>query len=108
MIQAEPPTKKLKDLKKDIKNQYWQNAKTYEDIAPHEYFIKQWNEPLFKKICECIKEYGTNEIFKLRNFKKKYRYFYVGEYRYWRGGVVLNRTKVKLIRYTDGVSFQKI
>lgn len=108
MIQAEISTKDHKDLEKGIEDQYWQNAKTYEKIAPHEYFIKEWNEELFARLSDAISKEGKEEFFKLGDTKYKYRYFYFGQYRYWAIEDVLNRALIKKIKYDkDGASHQE-
>lgn len=109
MIQGELSTKDHKDLEKGIKDQYWRNAKTYGKIAPHEYFLQEWNEKLFAALSEIISKEGKEEFFKLGATKYKYRYFYLGQYRYWAIEDVLNRAKVQHIKHDeDGVSHQEI
>ncbi len=101
--------KEFADLKKEIKKQYWQAAKTYVKIAPHEYFIKQWNEKLYALLSKAIAGDGREEFFKLGHTKYKNRYFYFGGHRYWVMDNVLNRTLIKCIKYDkEGVSYQTI
>lgn len=108
MAQTELSTNDHRDLEKGIKDQYWQNAKTYEKIAPHEYFLQEWNEELFAKLGEAISKDGKEEFFKLGNTKYKYRYFYFGQYRYWAIENVLNRAKIQHIKHDkDGASHQE-
>ena len=94
------------ELNKGILEQRWQNAKTYEKIAPHEYFIESWNPKLFSLFLKAIKINGKDEIFSLLKTKKMYRYLYLGKYRYWQDGVVLNRTKIDKIKHKGNISIQ--
>jgi len=100
-------TSELASLNKGIAEQRWQNAKTYEKTAPHEYFIKSWNPKLFSRFLKAIELNGKDEIFSLFGHEKMYRYIYLGKYRYWQDGVVLNRTKADKITHKKGVSEQK-
>lgn len=102
------PKKVEDELLKLVKKQKWTKAKTYEKIAPHEYFIINDNRDLFIKLCECIKKYGKYEIFKLFNSETKNRYLCLGGHRYWHYRVVMNRTKTSSIIHKDGVSIQLI
>ncbi|MCX6818428.1 MAG: hypothetical protein NT129_00310 [Candidatus Aenigmarchaeota archaeon] len=92
----------------EIENQRWQNAKTYEKKAPHEYFVQEWNPALFDFFLKLIEKYGKDEIFQLFQHRKKYRCFYFGEYRYWQDDNVLNRTRTDNLVWQDGVSMPKI
>ena len=96
-VLKKPPLSKseLTSLNKGIAEQRWQNAKTYEKTAPHEYFIKSWNPELFSLFLKAIKINGKDEIFSLFGHEKMYRYIYLGKYRYWQDGVVLNREPIK-------------
>ncbi|OYT62418.1 hypothetical protein B6U67_04490 [Methanosarcinales archaeon ex4484_138] len=85
----------LAHLEKQISEQRWQNAKTYEKIAPHEYFIDKWNPELFAALKDAIHQYGVKEKFQLTKTSRvyTYKYLYLGGYRYWNIGSVLNRAK---------------
>ena len=69
-------TSELTSLNKGIAEQRWQNAKTYEKTAPHEYFIKSWNPQLFSLFLKAIKLNGKDEIFSLFGHEKMYCYIY--------------------------------
>lgn len=84
----------LKDLLKTIKKQKWTNAKSYKDTAPHEYVIFHQNKPLYQTMKHLIRYYGFERTFQLYKYKKKYRYFYIGEYSYWIDGNILNRCRL--------------
>ena len=82
-------------LQNDIDAQPWTWAKTYEGFAPHEYF-KSWdNPPLFRKLLDMIEHEGRDEPFRIFKTVKTYRYYYLGEYKYWRMEGILNRTKTE-------------
>lgn len=91
------------DLLKRVEMQRWTFAKTYERIAPHEYFIIKDNPDLFIKLKECIKKYGKDEVFQLFKSKTKNRYLYLGKYKYWGYRVVMNRTNLDNVKCKDGV-----
>jgi hypothetical protein len=60
----------------------WQNAKTYEDFAPHEYTMRKWNTELNQEciwFCKLIQSAGVKEKF----MGTTYRYLYVDNHRYW-------------------------
>ncbi|MGV8176612.1 MAG: hypothetical protein ACP5NX_02345 [Candidatus Bilamarchaeaceae archaeon] len=98
----------LKELLELIKKQRWQNAKTYEKYAPHEYFVKEWNPELFSLFSDAIRQNGNDEWFILKGNRKQYRYLYIEGYRYWIDDDVLNRTKTEnIVRTKDGASYQK-
>lgn len=102
-----PEKEKIK-LYKLINNQTWRNAKTFEKVAPHSYIVLHDNKKDFNKFCKYIEKYGRDEIFQLFDFKRKYRYLYLGDYRYWRDWIILNRTRVDKIVHKNGVSYQEI
>ena len=81
-------------LETRIGEQRWQNAKTYEKTAPHEYFIDKWNPALFAALRDAINTHGVKEKFQLTKTSRvyTYKYLYLGGYRYWNIGAVLNRT----------------
>ncbi len=109
MARASLSAKELVYLKKEIEKQYWQIAKTYERIAPHEYFIKQWNKKLYAALSKAIAKEGNEEFFKLGTTKYKNKYFYLDRHRYWVMDDVLNRTLIKNIKYDkDGCSYQEL
>jgi len=84
----------LTQLDQQINKQRWQNAKTYEKTAPHEYFIDKWNPKLFIALRDKISTDGIKEKFQLTKTSRvyTYKYLYLGGYRYWNIGAVLNRT----------------
>ncbi len=109
MARAGLLAKDFAELKKEIKKQRWQEAKTYAKTAPHKYFIKQWNKKLFLALSRAIANFGRKEFFKLETNKYKNKYFYLDEYRYWAIDNVLNRTLIKRIKYDkEGVSYQEV
>jgi len=90
----------LKDkarIDKYIESVRWQNAKTYEKTAPHEYTIRWWHMELegeFIWFVNYIRANGVEEWF----YKSQFIYFYYNGYKYWTMGDpmdttwVLNRT----------------
>lgn len=85
----------LSQLEQQIGEQRWKNARTYEKTAPHEYFIDKWNPALFAALRGAINTHGIKEKFQLTASSRThtYKYLYLGGYRYWNIGAVLNRTK---------------
>ena len=81
----------MEELLKRIEKQYWKFAKTYAKTAPHEYMLKEWNPELFKAICNLIDAAGYEEHF----YSVKFRYYNLGEFKYWRCEDILNRCKVE-------------
>ena len=79
------------DLLTRINNQKWKFAKTYAETAPHEYIVDEWNIDLFKEICHLIDTDGYEEIF----YDKSFRYYNIGEYKYWHYDTILNRCKIE-------------
>jgi len=71
----------------------WKEAKTYKKIAPHEYIVQQEQPAAWEKYKKLIDKYGVNEQFTLFGHTKTYKYFYYGDYKYWRMGIIVNRTK---------------
>ena len=88
-----------------VQKQKWTFAKTYANTAPHEYFLEKENEQLFKRLKKHIKQYGKKEWFLFNGKRWEYTYLYLGDYRYWAIGEVMNRTKIKNVGRKDGVSF---
>ena len=80
----------LKDLLTRIKNQKWKFAKTYAKTAPHEYIVDEWNIELFKEICHLIDTEGYEEKF----YDKTFRYYNIGEFKYWHYETILNRCPI--------------
>lgn len=78
-------------LVQDIKAQEWTFAKTYAQSAPHEYFLYHQNPELYKALVKKIEKSGVSERF----FKRNYIYLYLGKYKYWYIGTVMNRTPIK-------------
>ncbi len=72
----------------------WIEAKTWANIAPHEYVLRGQQPQLFEDYRERIEEEGKDEQFTIFGHTKTYRYFYGADYKYWIVGEVLNRTKV--------------
>ncbi len=78
-----------------IKNVRWQNAKTYEKTAPHEYTVRKWRPDLdeeFKWFASFIQEAGVVREF----WNCKYKYLHLDGYRYWTMGdyLLINRCPV--------------
>ena len=74
-----------------IKTVRWQNAKTYEKTAPHEYTVRKWRPDLDDEFCwfvEYIRQNGVVETF----WKNRYTYLYLDGYRYWTMGAPLAKT----------------
>lgn len=78
----------------------WQNAKTFEKFAPHEYTIRKWApelEEMFEAVVVFIREHGYTQKWHGRSFT----YLDVGPYKYWTMGdpvketVVLNREPLR-------------
>ena len=91
------------DLLTKINNQKWKFAKTYAKTAPHEYIVDEWNIELFKEICNLINSDGYEEMF----YDKPFRYYNIGEYKYWYCGNILNRCEIEN-RYGYGLIQVKI
>jgi len=72
----------------------WREAKTYREIAPHKYILKEDYPDLFDKYKSRIEEDGINEKFTLFGHTKIYRYLYSRGYKYWIIENVLNRGKI--------------
>lgn len=69
----------------------WQRAKTYDEIAPHEYTVRKWYPDLndeFNWFVMFIRETGITEKF----WKRPYQYLYLDDYRYWTMGAPLGMT----------------
>ena len=79
-----------KDLLTRIENQHWQFAKTYAKTTPHEYIVDEWNIELFKEICNLIDTDGYEEKF----YDKPFRYYNIGEFKYWCYENILNRCAI--------------
>ena len=80
----------MEELLKEIEKQRWKFAETYAKTAPHEYILKEWNTELFNVICDLIDADGYEENF----YNVKYRYYNIGEFKYWCCEDVLNRCKI--------------
>ena len=70
----------------------WQNAKTYEKTAPHEYTIRKWKPELNDEFIwfeSFLKQTGYVDYF----WGYKNRYVYIDGHRYWGYGdhVLINR-----------------
>ena len=78
------------DLLTRIENQQWKFADTYAETAPHEYILNKWNIELFKEICQLINTDGYEEMF----YGKPFRYYNIGEFKYWHYDTILNRCKI--------------
>lgn len=77
-------------------NQKFRYAKTYDKKAPHEYFLMEWNEELFREIGYFIDEYGED----IPYYSSMVRYGFIGNYRYWHYNTyvhdsIMNRAKNK-------------
>ena len=69
----------------------WQNAKTYEAFAPHEYTVRKWNPDLddeFVNFVELIRSAGYKEKWK----KRWWTYLDVVGHRYWTMGAPIEIT----------------
>ena len=73
----------MEHLRHFIPQGNWHRAKYLSDVAPHEY-IRMREEPrLATDLIWTIRDYGVDEEFTLHNYRKTYRYLYLGEYKYW-------------------------
>jgi len=71
----------------------WKTAKSYSNTTPHEYTIREWrpeSEEDFEQMVLTIREYGHQENF----YSKIYIYIYVGTFKYWTMGDLLENTIV--------------
>ncbi|MBL4933193.1 hypothetical protein [Clostridium paridis] len=85
-------------INKYIVSVRWQNAKSYEKTAPHEYTIRQWKPDLeeeFIWFVNYIRANGVKEWF----YKKQNIYFYYKGLKYWTMGDAMENTWV--INRTD-------
>ena len=80
----------------------WKDARTYENIAPHQYILRKWAPETYAFLYETIKREGVREKFTLRGKTYEYKYYYPGDgFRYWymwpMGGPnnVINRCRVE-------------
>lgn len=83
----------ITDFHNYIQKVRWQNAKTYEKTAPHEYTIRWWRKELdndFINAVLFIRKHGVKESF----FGKTFIYFYYEEHKYWTMGDPLDTTWV--------------
>ena len=79
---VESENKMINRARSYIKAVRWQNAKTYENTAPHEYTVLKWRPELkdeFAWMVMYIRDGGVEETF----WKCKYKYLYLDGYRYW-------------------------
>jgi len=79
------------DLFRRVESQIWKFAKTYAQTAPHEYIVDEWNIKLFREICHLIDTQGYEEKF----YDKPFRYYNIGEYKYWYCENILNRCPIE-------------
>ena len=78
------------------KQQRWKYSTTYNDKAPHEYIMADWNLPLYHAIKNKMDIEGYNKKYYSVNF----RYVNIDGYKYWlHGYTTLNREP--LAGYTD-------
>lgn len=77
------------NLQKEIAAANWRKTNY---ISPHEYITKRDYPKLFKKICRIIDESGYLEKFNADG--RIYKYFNIGEYKYWHFTEILNRAKL--------------
>ncbi len=87
--------KLLTKAKKVIKELKWINAKTYKDFAPHEYVVLNERPEVINLFADLIGFLGVNEKFSIYGYEKEYRYVYIGKYKYWLMGYILNRANIK-------------
>lgn len=76
-----------------IESVRWQNSKTYEKIAPHEYTIRWWSMELedeFIWFLNYIRANGVKEWF----YKSQHTYFYYNGLKYWTMGDTIDNTWV--------------
>lgn len=82
-----------------IRSVKWQNAKSYEKTAPHEYTIRWWRKDLEQDFIDFVLFIRANGV-KERFYSKTFIYYYLGDYKYWTMGDplettwVLNRAKI--------------
>ena len=72
----------------------WRDAKSYANIAPHQYFLRKDSPELYSVLTDLIRSDGRDEEFSLFGHKRTYRYFYHGEYKYWAYEILLNRARI--------------
>ena len=80
------------EIEKYIASARWQFAKSMPEI-PHEYIMIEWapnQSDQFMKFTAHIRSAGYDDFF----FKKKYRYFNFGEYKYWTMDEILAETNL--------------
>lgn len=73
-----------------IRSVRWKYAKTYSEKLPHEYILRAQHPELYQEIADKVKTDGTDEPF----FKTKFRYYYLGSYKYWVYTNIVNRTRI--------------
>ena len=80
----------LKEIKEYIGIARWKYAKTMPK-HPHEYTVKEWDlkkADMFNKFVVFIREEGYDEYF----YRRKMRYYNIGEYKYWTMGAPVEKT----------------
>lgn len=91
-------------IDKYIESVRWQNSKTYERTAPHEYTIRWWNMELedeFIWFAKYIRVNGIKEWF----YKSQFIYFYYNGLKYWTMGDPIDNTWV--LNRTDDMKIYK-
>ncbi len=56
-------------------------------VEPHEYIVDKWDPELYHALASLIHLDGYRGKF----YNEEYRYLDLGEYRYWRIDIILNR-----------------
>ena len=72
----------------------WKEAKTYSNIAPHEYILYKDYPKEFIEYQQELARHGVFEEFTIFGTTKTYKYLYLGGHKYWIVDVVLNRIKL--------------
>jgi hypothetical protein len=98
----QPPLPEDASYQDHVNHVKWKDAKSYENIAPHQYILRGGHPESYAVMLEVVKREGIREKFTLRGKSYYYKYYYPGDgYRYWfmwpQGGPtdVLNRCRVE-------------
>ena len=62
-----------------VREERWKYATTYNETAPHEYILMEWNEQLFRALAHYIDVHGEDTTW----HGQPTRHGHLGKYRYW-------------------------
>lgn len=96
------------ELSKALEKAPWKWSKSFENVAPHWYVLQTTHQNLFKTTQETIKKHGKLEVFSIYGKKLFVNYLYLGEYKYWTTGNVLNRARIKDSYEKDGIFYPNL